>query len=126
MRNSLLLWVSAILILMLPRCHDADEDTFSLKGVTTKVTGENIVIENNHGSAISYFAAETETLKTIRWTPVSTSDNTIASGSSKVVPWDDIVSKEMLQQGDQVIVHWWLAQDSIATSPEINRNPLTL
>jgi hypothetical protein len=126
MHNLLYSGVLVSIILLLTQCHDADEDVFSLKGVTTKVVGETIVIENNHGSAISYFAAETETLKAIRWIPVSNADNTIANGSTKVIPWDDIASVEALQKGDEVIIHWWLAQDSTVTSSEINRNFLTL
>jgi len=86
------------------------------------VIGETIVDENNRGNTIAYFIATVETLKVIRWIPVSRDDNTIFNGATKAIPWHEIASGGSLNEGNKIIFHWWLARDSTVISSEINRN----
>lgn len=98
--------------LLLTQCSDSDEGVFTQAGVTTRVADETIVIENNHGKPISYFAVEDETAQLIDWTARSGPENTINNRTSKVIPWDDIMSDSSLERDDRVIIYWWPAQDS--------------
>ncbi|MGB3589684.1 MAG: hypothetical protein WBA23_24265 [Tunicatimonas sp.] len=114
------------LLILLTQCNDSDDGIFTQAGVTTKVVDETVVIENNHGKPISYFAVEEETSYLIDWGPSSREENTIANGDSKAVPWDDIMSDGLLREGDRIIIYWWVAQDSLSASVEIKQNIVVL
>ncbi|MEM8967987.1 MAG: hypothetical protein AAGE93_16330 [Bacteroidota bacterium] len=114
------------LLLLLTSCENSDDSILTQKGVTTRVEGETIVIDNNHGKPISYFAVENETAQVINWAAISSDENTIANRASKTISWDDIISDGSLQSGDYVIVYWWVAQDSISTSAELKQNIVVL
>ncbi|MEO0333678.1 MAG: hypothetical protein AAF223_18690 [Bacteroidota bacterium] len=115
-----------ITTLLLAQCGNSDDSIFTQKGVTTRVVDETIVIDNNHGKPIFYFAVEDETARLINWAVISGEENTIANRTSKAIPWDDIMSDGSLGADDRVIIYWWLAQDSISTSAELKQNIVVL
>jgi hypothetical protein len=113
-----------VLVLLVAGCDQSD--VFVQKGVKTKVVGETVVIENNHGRPISYFAVEFETAQLINWAARSGSENTINNKAGKAIPWGDIMSDGSLQRGDRVIIYWWPAQSGTLTSSEMNQNIIIL
>ena len=118
-----LVWFS-LGLLILVGCDDSD--VFVQKGVKTKVIGETVVIDNNHGKPISYFAVEYETAQLIDWAARSGPENTITNGASKAIPWEEIMSDGSLQRNDRVIIYWWPAQGGILAPSEMHQNIITL
>lgn len=114
------------LVILLTQCINADDGIFTQAGVTTKVVDETVVIGNNHGKPISYFAVEYETAQLINWAARSSPENTIANGSSKAIPWEEIMSDGLLQRDDRVIIYWWPAQDSTLAPANTLQNIVVL
>lgn len=116
----------SVLLLLLSSCENCDDQDFVQEGVTTKVIGETVVIENNHEKPISYFAIEYETDQLTNWAARSGPENTIANGSSKVVLWEEIMSDGSPQREDRIIIYWWVAESEFITSAVMNQNIVVL
>lgn len=117
------------LCLLFAQCQSDDTvsaESLLANAVDITVMGETLIINNQSGHSISYFAVEAEYAARIDWAPISQDSHTIADGQLKDIPWSEIVPAATVKSGDEIIVYWWPTQPGIAKSEELQYRNIKL